>query len=428
MTDMPDDTRLLTIPPAPADSAPKHRTTHAEGHQQGRRSGHVRPRRLGLVAVVTVILAVAAAAWGIFSRRQSDAELANWTGQQAVPTVTVAHPTHDSAPRKLSLPGDVEAFYEASIYARVSGYLQNWTQDIGAHVRTGQVLATIDTPDLDQEMAQAQADLATAQAQSAFAELTAKRWHALLASNSVSQQSADEKEGDAAARHAEVNAQKAHVDRLAALESFKRITAPFDGVVTARNTDVGALITGGSSAAVPLFKVADMHEMRVYVRVPQAYASELKPGMQATLTEPQYPGRAFLAKLVTTSQSVAAESRTVLVELMAANQDGKLWAGTFAEVRFDVPGDAGVLRVPSSALVFRARGAQLATVGAGGRVAMKDVTIGRNLGTEIEIEDGISQADRVVTTPLDTIEDGDMVNVADQPSPAPPASPATASE
>ncbi len=418
---MPDDTRPTALPaPSETRSARHPATDHSPGPR--------RPKRLGLVAAVVLLLALAAAAWGILSRRRSESELASWTRQQAVPTVTVAHPSLDDAPRKLVLPGDVQAFYEASIYARVSGYLQNWSQDIGARVRAGQVLATIDTPDLDQELAQAQADLATAQAQSAFADLTAKRWHALLASNSVSVQSADEKEGDATARHAEVNAQRAHVDRLRALEAFKRITAPFDGVVTARNTDVGALITGGSSAAVPLFKVADMHEMRVYVRVPQAYASELKPGMQATLAEPQYPGRAFPARLATTSQSVAAESRTVLVELMAPNPDGKLWAGTFAEVRFDVPGDAGVLRVPSSALVFRSHGAQLATVGPGNRIALKDVTIGRNLGTEIEIEDGITQADRVVTTPLDTLEDGDTVNVAEQPVAASPASPATASE
>ncbi len=400
---MPDDLGRRDPPPG---------HTHAEGHQLGARGTHRRPRRLGLFLVATVVLAGAAAAWGIFSRHQDTKELAAWTGQLAVPTVSVARPSHDDKPRELRLPGDVEAFYEASIYARVSGYLASWKQDIGAHVHAGQVLGTIDTPDLDQEVIQAQADLATAQARSNFADLTAKRWHALLASNSVSEQSADEKAGDALARHAEVNAQHAHVDRLLALASFRRITAPFDGVVTARNTDVGALINAGSSAALPLFKVADMHAMRVYVRVPQAYASELTVGMPAELREPQYPGRDFPAKLVTTSQSVAAESRTVLVELMAANPDGKLWAGTFAEVRFEVPGAPGVLRVPASALVFRSHGAQLATVGAGDRVVMKDVSVGRNLGTEIEIEDGVSATDRVITTPLDTLENGDPVLVA----------------
>ena len=426
---MRDDKPTLAAPPKPGSDVQEFRSTRAEGHQQGHRRPRGRPGRLGLVAAAILLLAAAAAFWGIFTRRRSESELAAWTGQQATPTVSVAHPFRDDAPRRLVLPGDVEAFYEASIYARVSGYLAGWSQDIGARVHAGQVLATIDTPDLDQELAQAQADLAAAQAQSTFAELTARRWHALLASNSVSQQSADEKEGDATARRAGVAAQKAHVDRLRALESFKKLTAPFDGVVTARNTDVGALITGGSSAAVPLFKVADMHEMRVYVRVPQAYASELQPGMVATLAEPQYPGRTFRATLATTSQSVAAESRTVLVELMAPNPDRKLWAGTFAEVRFDVPGDDGVLRVPASALIFRAHGAQLATVDRKNRIVLKDVTIGRNLGTQIEIEDGISAADRVVTTPLDTIEDGDTVNVAsDAAARMAPASPAPASE
>jgi RND family efflux transporter MFP subunit len=328
-----------------------------------------------------------------------------------LPVVAVAHPQSGPARRELSLPGDVEAFYEAPIYARVSGYLRAWMHDIGDHVRAGETLAVIDTPDLDQELAQAQADLNTAKANLDLAELTAKRWHALLASHSVSVQSVDEKAGAAAAQRATVNAQKAHVDRLAALESFKRLSAPFAGVVTARNTDIGALINAGSAAASPLFKVADMHEMRVYVRVPQAYASALSAGMQAELTEPQYPGVTFPARLATTSQSVDAASRTVLVELMAPNPQGKLWAGTYAEVTFDLPGDTGLLRVPASALIFRSQGAQLATVGPGGKIVMKDVTIARNLGTEIEIQSGIGREDQVVTAPLDTLEDGEQVDV-----------------
>jgi RND family efflux transporter MFP subunit len=322
------------------------------------------------------------------------------------------HPDASNADQHLDLPGDVEAFDEAPIYARISGYLKNWYKDIGAHVHAGDVLATIETPDLDEEMAQASADLATAKARSSLADLTARRWHALLASNSVSVQSSDEKAGDAAAQRAMVAAQLAHVDRIEALESFKRLVAPFDGIVTARNTDIGALIRGGENASVPLFKVADMHEMRVYVRVPQAYASELSVGMHATLTQPQYHGVTFPATLVTTSQSVAADSRTVLVELMAPNPQGKLWAGTFAEVDFALPPAAGVLRVPSSALIFRSHGAQLATVAPDNKIAMKNVTIGRNLGNTIEITSGISAGDRVIASPLDTLEDGQSVEVA----------------
>jgi RND family efflux transporter MFP subunit len=397
---------------APPDISAQQYRTHAEGHQKGRRRPHRQPRRLGLTGATLLFLAAIAAIWGIYSRQQSEAALADWTRKQAIPTVAVAMPDHGIVPQKLVLPGDVEAFYEAPIYARVSGYLARWSEDIGAHVRRGQTLGLIDTPDLDQELAQAEADLATARARQNFADLTARRWHALLASNSVSQQSADEKQGNALAMRAEVNAQRAHVDRLRALENFKRLAAPFDGIVTARNTDIGALINAGSSPAAPLFKVADMHEMRVYVRVPQSYAAELKPGLHASLTEPQYPGRVFDATLDTTSVSVALESRTVLAELLAPNPDGKLWPGTFAEVAFDLPGNDHVLRVPDSALIFRNQGAELATVGSDNKIAMKDVTIGRNLGTEIEIERGISADDRIITSPLDTFENGEQVAVA----------------
>jgi RND family efflux transporter MFP subunit len=372
---------------------------------------HQRPRHLGVVAIGVLLLSTTSAAWGIYSRHHAEAALADWTDKQAIPSVAVSAPTHSTQARKLVLPGDVQAFYEAPIYARVSGYLATWSEDIGAHVKRGQTLGVIDTPDLDQELAQAQADLATAQARENYASETARRWHALLASNSVSQQSADEKEGNALAVQAEVLAQRAHLDRLRALESFKHLAAPFDGIVTARNTDVGALIASGSSAPTPLFKVADMHEMRVYVRVPQAYASELKKGLQATLAEPQYPGITFPATLASISDSVAMESRTVLVELLAPNPDGTLWAGTYAEVSFQLAGNPDILHVPASALIFRSHGAQLATV-QNGHVVMKDITIGRNLGNEIEIEQGVSLSDRVITSPLDSLENGEQVQVA----------------
>jgi multidrug efflux system membrane fusion protein len=370
-----------------------------------------RLRHLGPAAIGVLLLATTSAAWGIYSRHHAEAALTDWTEKQAIPSVAVSLPTHSKSAQELVLPGDVQAFYDAPIYARVSGYLASWSVDIGAHVKRGQTLGSIDTPDLDQELAQAQADLATAQARATYASLTAKRWHALLASNSVSQQSADEKEGNALAVQAEVSAQRAHLERLRALESFKRLSAPFDGVVTARNTDVGALIASGSSAPQPLFKVADMHEMRVYVRVPQADASALKTGMQATLAEPQYPGIAFPATLSSTSNSVAMESRTVLVELLARNADRKLWAGTFAEVSFELPGDPDILHVPASALIFRSHGAQLATV-QDGHVVMKDVTIGRNLGNEIEITQGLAPSDQVITSPLDSLENGAQVQIA----------------
>jgi RND family efflux transporter MFP subunit len=385
----------------------------AEAHSHGHHAGAQKPRHLKMFGLVVLIAAICSAAWGIFSRDQAETSLASWTDQQAIPTVSVALPRTDTAARALVLPGDVQAYYDAPIYARVSGYLHSWSQDIGAHVKAGQSLGIIDTPDLDQQLAQAQADLATARARASLADLTAQRWHALLANNSVSVQSADEKQGDALAERAQVNAQLAHVDQLRALKSFARLTAPFDGVVTARNTDVGALINAGSSAETPLFRVADVHEMRIYVRVPQVYASELHQGMPAWITQPQYPGQIFKATLQTTSQSVAASSRTVLVELMAANPGGKLWPGTYGEVHFDLPPDQAVLRVAASALIFRSHGAELATIGPDGRLVMKLVTIGRNLGEEIEITGGLEAADKVVTTPLDTLENGETVRLAD---------------
>jgi RND family efflux transporter MFP subunit len=384
----------------------------ADAHDHSPHQNPPRPRRVKLAATVVAFVAVALAAYGIATRRNAETRLATWTDAQALPTVAVSHPMSNDAARALTLPGDVAAYYEAPIYARVNGYLHTWFDDIGAHVKAGQVLATIDTPDLDQQLSQARADLASANANFALAALTAKRWHALLATNSVSQQSADEKQGAAEAEHAAVAAQQAHVEQLRALQAFKRLTAPFNGVVTARNTDIGALINAGSSAANPLFRVADVHQMRVYVRVPQVYASELSLGTHATLTQPQYPGQTFPAQLAATSESVAAASRTVLVELLADNQAGKLWPGTYAEVKFDLPPDNGVLRVPSSALIFRSHGAQLATLGPGDHIVMKDVTIGRNLGQEIEITGGISSDDLVVDTPLDTLEDGQSVHVA----------------
>ncbi len=399
-------------PDQPPQDGNENPASAADAHDHSPHQNPPRPRRVKLAATVFAFVAVALAAYGIATRRNAEARLATWTDAQALPTVAVSHPMSNDAARALTLPGDVEAYYEAPIYARVNGYLHTWFDDIGAHVKAGQVLATIETPDLDQQLSQAQADLASANANFALAALTAKRWHALLATNSVSQQSADEKQGAAEAEHAAVSAQQAHVEQLRALQAFKRLTAPFNGVVTARNTDIGALINAGSSAANPLFKVADVHQMRVYVRVPQVYASELSLGMHATLTQPQYPGQTFPAQLATTSESVAAASRTVLVELLADNQAGKLWPGTYAEIKFDLPPDHGVLRVPSSALIFRSHGAQLATLGPGDHIVMKDVTIGRNLGQEIEITGGISSDALVVETPLDTLEDGQSVHVA----------------
>jgi RND family efflux transporter MFP subunit len=346
---------------------------------------------LGLVLIVVLLGAVGLAVSGIWSRQQSEAKLSEWTQAQAIPTVAVVAPQRGTKDQELILPGDIEAYYEAPIYARVPGYLKMWFKDIGARVKAGEQLAVIDTPDLDQQLEQARNDLDSVKANAA---------------------TADEKEGDAVAKRAQVAASQANVDRLLAMENFKHITAPFDGVVTARETDIGALINAGSGSGVELFKVADLHQMRVYVRVPQAYAGQLSRGMEADLKLAQYPHQMFKARLDTTSNAISKDSRTVLVELLAHNPDGKLWPGTFAEVHFQLPPDAEVYRIPTSALVFREHGLQVATVGAGDKVDLKPVTAGRDLGTEIEILSGIEPSDRVIDNPPDSIAAGDAVKLA----------------
>jgi RND family efflux transporter MFP subunit len=369
-------------------------------------------------------VAGAVAVLGVMSRDRSEAELQTWTDAAAIPTVTVVSPMRGEEKQELVLPGTVEAFYQAPIYARVSGYVKMWYKDIGAHVKAGELLAEIDAPDLDQQLAQARGNLLIAEANEQLAELTAKRWRALRTTDSVSQQTADEKAGDAAAKHAAVVSAEADVQRLVALESFKRITAPFDGVVTARKTDVGALINAGSGSGPELFSVADMHEMRIYVRVPQTFAPELQIGMTATLRLPQHTKRTFTAKLATTSSSVATDSRTVLVELQADNADGALLPGTFAEVHFQLPEPPDVLRLPTSTLLFREHGLKVATVGPQDKVVLKPIEVGRDLGTEVEVTSGIAASDRVIDSPPDSIGAGDLVKVAAPAAVSPSAAPA----
>jgi RND family efflux transporter MFP subunit len=396
-------------------------------HEEDIMAPHSRPplpprrnRGLALLGLGVLCVAIAVAAIGIMGRHQSEAGLQTWTDAASVPTVAVVSPGHGEAHQELVLPGDIQAFYQAPIYARVSGYVKMWYQDIGAYVKAGQLLAEIDAPDLDQQLAQAKANLAIAKANEALAVLTARRWQALRSTDSVSQQTTDEKAGDAAAKHAAVVAAEAEVQRLEAMEGFKRITSPFDGVVTARKTDVGALINAGSGSGPELFSVADMHAMRIYVQVPQTFAPQLQIGMTAALKLPQHTTRTYTAKLVTTSSSISPDSRTVLVELQADNADGSLLPGTFAEVHFQLAEPPDVLRLPTSALLFRENGLEVATVGPGDKVVLKPIEVGRDLGTEIEATSGITASDRVIDSPPDSIAAGELVKVA---APEPKAAP-----
>ncbi len=376
------------------------------------------PSKWGLrvLALCLLLLAAGVTVFGIMRRNGSEAALAKSTDAMATPTVAVTHASAETQAQVITLPGDIEAFYKAVLYARVPGYLKMWYKDIGAHVQAGEVLADISTPELDQQVDQARADLASAKADASLAQLTARRWKALLGSNAVSQQTADEKAGDAVVKGTVVNAREASLQRLLELEGFKHIVAPFAGVVTARRTDVGALINAGGSGPA-LFEVSDIHEMRVYVRVPQALSAAVQVGAEATMALPQYPGRVFKAKVVTSSNAVQAESRTVLVELQADNPDGVLLPGTFAQVTFRLPPTSGILQLPANALIFQSHGLQVAIVDAHGRVALHDVQIGRDLGTAVEVLSGVTAADAVILSPPDTITAGETVVVEDGAKP-----------
>ncbi|HEY2658105.1 MAG TPA: efflux RND transporter periplasmic adaptor subunit [Caulobacteraceae bacterium] len=367
-------------------------------------------RRLKLFAATGIVLALGVGAGGLIARAHTTQNNAKWASAQAVPTVALAKLDPEGA-SQLSLPGVVQAYQTAQIYARVSGYLKTWSQDIGAPVKPGQVLASIDAPELDQQLEQARGDLATAQANQNLAVLTAKRWSALLASQAVSQQAVDEKAGDAAAKTALVLAAQANVRRLQALEAYKQVVAPFDGIVTARKTDVGALINAGSTGQ-ELFEVADLHRLRLYVQAPQALSAKLAPGQAATFQVPQLPGRAFPATVVAVSHMLDAGSRTMQVELQADNPGGLLAAGSYCQVMFQVGADSGALRVPATALIVTSGGDQVAVLGANGRAVLKPVKAGRDLGDSVEIAAGLLASDRVIDSPPETLRSGDAVRLA----------------
>jgi len=370
-----------------------------------------RPVKVGRAIVILAVAAVAVAYSGIAGRRQDDQKLKQWTEEQAVPPVSVVAPKLGGAERELVLPGNVDAFYTASIHGQVKGYVSEWRKDIGAKVKQGDVLAVVDTPELDQSVAVAQSELEKAKANLALAKVTATRWNSLRTTAAVSQQAADEKDADARARAAEVDAAQSNVDRMKAQKAFANIVAPFDGVVTARNVDVGSLVRADGLSAAPLFTVADVHEMRIYVPVPETYAAAVKDGTKATLEVPEYPNRVFEATVETTSRAIDPKSRTLLVELLADNKDGSLHPGAFTRVHFKIPPDPNTYTVPASAMLYRDTEPRVATVGPDNRIVLKDVRIVRDLGTAVEIAGGVGHDERIVTNPPDSIGDGEEVRV-----------------
>lgn len=369
-------------------------------------------RRLRLVGLVLLAIAIIIAVTGVLSRMHHEKKLVNVAKLNDVSSVKIVMPAAGPAEQSLILPSNVTPYYEAQIYARVNGYLKIWYTDIGAHVKKGQLMAVIETPELDQQIRSAEADLATAKARLELADITAKRWQNLLLTDSVSRQEVDEKVQNAKAQQAVVNAEKASLQGLTAQQAFNHIVAPFDGVVTDRNTDIGSLITTGSSDANKvLFKVADTHKLRVYVDVPQNFANLIKPGLVADLHFPDRPHHTFPATLLSTSEAIHENSRTLTVELLMNNNTGELLPGAYADVYFTLGTHPDTLRLPASTLIFRKNGLQVATVSAANRVVLKSIVLGRDLGSTVVVRSGLSSTDRVIDSPSDSIAEGDKVHI-----------------
>jgi len=380
----------------------------------------VRPdlHRLRVAGVAFLILMVAILAYGVVSRAAQNSRIHDLTEAQAVPNVAVVAPSSVANHTGLDLPGRLEAYIRTPIYARVPGYLKSWKYDIGSKVKAGELLAEIDTPDLDQQLMQARADLNVAQANAKLSEITAKRWQSLSGTDAVAKQDVDQRTFTADANLAQVKAARANLDRLVAEEGFKRLVAPFDGIVTARETDIGQLINVGATGGAELFVVSETQKLRIYVNVPQNYVPSVPPGTQATITVPEHPGKTYSGTVESSAQAVNPSSGTTLMQIIVDNRGGELMPGDYASIRLQVAPSPNVLSVPSSAVIFDARGLSIATVGADNRVALKRVTIGRDLGAVVEIASGLTPSDRVIQNPPDGVASGDVVHVVGAP-PAP---------
>ncbi len=371
-------------------------------------------KRVGIGAAVAALIIVGL---GVASRIGATNDLKQAAADAAIPTVAIVLPKADGDAGALVLPGSLQAYNSAAIYARTNGYVRRWLADIGDHVRAGQPLAILDAPEVDQQLAQAQADYQTALANQRLAAITARRWSSMLAQDAVSRQEADEKAGDLAARSALANAALANVKRLKAMQGFTRLSAPFDGIVTSRSAQIGALVVAGNASAQPLFTVSDTHRMRVYVRVPQAYSASVRSGMAASLILPEFPGRTFAATLTSSSDAVDTQSGAVLVQLQADNADGALKPGAFTQVSFKVaPGHGNGLMLPGSAILYGKDGPTVAVVGKDGRVTVKAVAIARDEGSTVQLSGGIQPSDRVIDNPPDAIRSGDHVRVQQAPA------------
>jgi RND family efflux transporter MFP subunit len=364
-----------------------------------------------LLAVVTAVVIVIA---GILPRIQARTALRKETAEMAVPAVVVIQPKRSAPAQEIVLPASVQAFADAPIYARTNGYLKKWYVDIGGHVKSGQLLAEIDTPEVTQQLRQALADLATAQANLNLSKITADRFSGLLKTDSVSKQESDNAAGDFEAKQANLQSAQANVKRLQELQAFQKIYAPFAGVITARNTDVGALIDSGSSGGVrtELFHIVQPDKLRVYVSVPQVYSQAAKPGLTADLTLSEFPGRPFQGKLVRTANAIDPTSRTLLVEIAVDNPTGQLFTGSYAEVHLKLPTAASAFILPVNTLLFRSEGLRVAAVGDNQKVELKQITLGHDFGSEVEVIAGLNGNEKIIVNPPDSVTTGETVRIA----------------
>ena len=372
-----------------------------------------RPRRRWIIALVAFLIVAAVVISGIVPRVRARATLRNETNQLAVPAVVVIQPKKSPPAQEVILPANVQAFRDAPIYARTNGYLKRWYVDIGARVKTGQLLAEIDTPEVDQQLRQARADLNTAEANMHLSEITSSRYQGLLKTDSVSQQEADNANGDYAAKKAIVQSSQANLRRLEELQSFEKIYAPFDGVITARNTDIGQLIDSGSGGGPrsELFHIAQPGKLRVYVNVPQIYSQLTKPGLKADLILSEFPGRRFEGTLIRTADAIDLATRTLLVEIEVNNPSGELLSGAYAEVHIKLPGSVATFTIPVNTLLFRAEGLRVAVV-KDGKANLVPVTLGRDFGSEVEVLTGLNGDENLIVNPPDSILSGQPVRLA----------------
>jgi RND family efflux transporter MFP subunit len=384
--------------------------------------GQRAPRQLRLVGIVFVIVVAVIVIYGLVSRAAENSRLSALTYEEAVATVSVVAPRVADNHAGLDLPGRLEAYIRAPIYARVSGYLKSWKYDIGAKVKTGSVLAEIDTPDLDQQLSQARADLNVSQANAHLAQISATRWQSLAGTDAVATQDIDQRTYALNANLAQVKASQANVDRLVAEEGFKRLVVPFDGVVTARETDIGALINVGASGGAELFVVSATDKLRIYINVPQNYVPSVPPGTRATISVPEHPGKVYTGTVESSAQAVTPSSGTTLMQIIVENTAGELMPGSYASIHLQVPAVADVLSVPASALIFNARGLSVATMGSNNHVLIKPVTMARDLGQVVELASGLTTQDRVIANPPDGVSTGDPVRLVSAAAKAVPKS------